>query len=180
VRTCLRLACLPSYLPADFQVRLVDRNCADEGDADWDWADVIFISLMVAQRDDYAICVSKARERGKPIAVGGPFTHAMPEVAAADADWVCFGEAEDIMDSLVNDVRACVRGRQYQGGDTTDMTTVRPPRFDLLPRIQDYLCMPIQFSRGCPFRCKFCDIIEIYGRVPRIKQPARSWPSSLC
>src|SRR4030095_6796115 len=86
----LGLLTVASYLPTDFPVRLIDRNCADEGDADWDWADVLFISLMVAQRDDYAMCVSKARQRGKPIAVGGPFTHAMPEVATADADWVCF------------------------------------------------------------------------------------------
>jgi radical SAM superfamily enzyme YgiQ (UPF0313 family) len=133
----------------------------------------VFISLMMVQRDDYDVCVATAKARGKPIAVGGPFTHALPEVAVADADWVCFGEAESIIDAFVHDLREGIRGKQYQGGNNTDMTAVLPPRFDLLQHMHEYVCMPIQFSRGCPFRCEFCDIIEIYGRVPRTKRPSQ-------
>jgi radical SAM superfamily enzyme YgiQ (UPF0313 family) len=90
-------------------------------------------------------------------------------MAAADGDWVCYGEAETVIDALVNDLRAGSRGGQYQGGASTDMETVRLPRYELLPDINAYVTMDVQFSRGCPFRCEFCDIIEIYGRVPRTK-----------
>src|SRR5581483_3234422 len=122
-----------------------------------------------ALREDYRACVAAAKRRGKPVAVGGPLTHALPDMAAADGDWVCYGEAETVIDELVNDLRAGRRGKHYQGGASTDMETVRLPRYELLPDINDYVTMDVQFSRGCPFRCEFCDIIEIYGRVPRTK-----------
>ena len=73
----------------------------------------------MAQREDYRACVASAKMRGKPIAVGGPFTHALPEEACADADWICFGEAEDIMEELAGDMRTDQRGRRYQGGSDT-------------------------------------------------------------
>jgi radical SAM superfamily enzyme YgiQ (UPF0313 family) len=165
----LGLLTIASYLPGDFSVRLIDRNVSEESDADWKWADVVFISLMMAQREDYSQCLAQAEIHRKPIAVGGPFTHALPEIACADADWVCFGEAETIMDEFVSDLRAGRRGKQYQGGSNTDMERVKIPRFELLPNVNDYATMALQFSRGCPFRCEFCDIIEIYGRVPRTK-----------
>jgi radical SAM superfamily enzyme YgiQ (UPF0313 family) len=97
----------------------------------------------------------------------------MPERLLAHADWICFGEAESIMDELVEDLRAGRRGKRYQGGNKTDMERVRVPRFDLVPDFGEYTAMPVQFSRGCPFQCEFCDIIEIYGRVPRTKAPAQ-------
>src|SRR5215467_5827322 len=169
----LGLLTLASYLPDDFSIRLVDRNVAKESESDWNWADVVFLSVMMAQREDYSACVAAARARAKPIAIGGPFTHALPEIACADADWVCFGEVETIVEELVRDLRADRRGKHYQGGSATDMEAVKVPRFELLPHINDYVTMAMQFSRGCPFRCEFCDIIEIYGRVPRTKRPAQ-------
>src|SRR5262245_32631630 len=167
----LGLLTIASYLPPDFEVRLVDRNVREETDADWAWADAVFLSAMLAQRGDYAACVEKARTLGKPVAVGGPLTHAMPEPLLRNADWVCFGEAESIMEELVADLRGGRRGKRYQGGNKTDMRTVRVPRFDLVADFTEYTAMAVQFSRGCPFQCEFCDIIEIYGRVPRTKTP---------
>lgn len=169
----LGLLTIASYLPEDFSVRLIDRNVAEESAADWQWADVVFLSVMMAQREDYLECVAIAKRRGKPIAVGGPLTHALPEMACANADWVCFGEAETIMDELAGDLRADRRGRKYQGGSETNMELVKIPRFELMPDVNHYATMALQFSRGCPFKCEFCDIIEIYGRVPRTKMPAQ-------
>jgi radical SAM superfamily enzyme YgiQ (UPF0313 family) len=169
----LGLLTIAAYLPEDFSVRLVDRNVAEESSSDWEWADVVFLSVMMAQQKDYLECVANAKIRGKPVAVGGPFTHALPEAACADAAWVCFGEAESIMERLVGDLRAGRRGRQYHGGSATNMESVKIPRFELLPDVNDYATMALQFSRGCPFKCEFCDIIEIYGRVPRTKTPAQ-------
>jgi radical SAM superfamily enzyme YgiQ (UPF0313 family) len=170
----LGLLTIASYFPGDFSLRLIDRNVAEESPSDWEWADVVFISLMMAQREDYLACMAQARRRRKPVAVGGPFTHAMPEVACADADWVCFGEAESIMAELIDDLRAGRRGKRYEGGAKTDMMRVKIPRFDLLADVNDYATMALQFSRGCPFKCEFCDIIEIYGRVPRTKTPVQT------
>jgi radical SAM superfamily enzyme YgiQ (UPF0313 family) len=168
----LGLLTLASYLPSDFHIRLIDRNVEEETKDDWTWADVVFFSLMTAQIDDYRECVLKCRKFGKRFAVGGPFTHAFPEMAS-DADWVCFQEAEDIMDEFVADLRAGRRGRSYNGGAKTDLTRVKMPRFELLRGLHRYGTMPLQFSRGCPFRCEFCDIIEIYGRVSRTKNPSQ-------
>ena len=169
----LGLLSVASYLPDDFEVRLVDRNVRAESEADWAWADVVFLSLMLAQEEDYQECVERARARGVPIAVGGPYTSAFPERAAAEADWVCRGEAETIMQDLVADLRADRRGHHYEGGHETDMKSVRTPRYELLGDPSDYYVMPVQFSRGCPYTCEFCDIIEIYGRVPRTKSPSQ-------
>jgi radical SAM superfamily enzyme YgiQ (UPF0313 family) len=167
----LGLLTIAGYFPGDFSLRLIDRNVSEESPSDWEWADIVVISAMLAQQADYRRCVSRAKLYDKPIAVGGPFTHAMPNTACADADWVCFGEAESIMDPFVSDLRADRRRQNYQGGSATDMESVKPPRFDLLHNINDYATMALQFSRGCPFKCEFCDIIEIYGRVPRTKRP---------
>jgi hypothetical protein len=78
----LGLLTVAAYLPEDFSLRLVDRNVAEECVSDWEWADVVFLSVMMAQREDYRECVAQAKMRGKPIAVGGPFTHALPGLPA--------------------------------------------------------------------------------------------------
>jgi radical SAM superfamily enzyme YgiQ (UPF0313 family) len=165
----LGLLTLAAWLPDDFNIRLIDRNIALETEDDWQWADVVFLSLMLVQRDDYETCLHNARSHHTPVAVGGPFTSSCPEEVAEQADWACYGEVESVVDALVGDIRANRRGRVYQGGNKTDMKNVKIPRYDLLPDINEYYVMPVQFSRGCPFNCEFCDIIEIYGRVPRTK-----------
>lgn len=167
----LGLLTLASYLPEDFEIKLVDRNVREETAEEWRWADVVFFSLMGIQQEDYRRCLKRAREYHVPVAVGGPYTHAFPEEARQEADWVCFGEAESIMDTFLADLRAQSKGKEYDGGNKTDMNSVKLPRYDLLENIQDYGAMALQFSRGCPFMCEFCDIIEIYGRVPRTKSP---------
>jgi radical SAM superfamily enzyme YgiQ (UPF0313 family) len=169
----LGLLTIASHLPPDFEVRLVDRNVSGDTDADWEWADAIFLSAMLAQRADCEDCLGRSKALGKPVALGGPLTHAMPAGPLGQADWICFGEAESIMDDLVADLRADRRGKRYQGGNATDMRRAKLPRFDLIPDLNDYAVMAIQFSRGCPFQCEFCDIIEIYGRVPRTKTPGQ-------
>jgi radical SAM superfamily enzyme YgiQ (UPF0313 family) len=166
----LGLLTIGAYLPDDFQIRLADRNVAEETDSDWDWADIVFISAMLVQQEDYGVCIASAKRRGTPIAVGGPFTNSAPERVARDADWICFGEAEDVIDQLIDDLRADKRGRVYRGSTDTDLESLKPPRFDLID-VTQYNHMAVQFSRGCPYNCEFCDIIEIYGRRPRTKRP---------
>ncbi len=169
----LGLLTIASYFPPEFEIRLIVRNVREETEDDWQWADAVLLSLMAVQKADYLRCLSEARRFKKPVAIGGPYTHAFSEEIVAEGDWICFGEAESIMPEFISDLREGRRGKQYQGGNKTNMESVPVPRYDLLENIQDYGTMAVQFSRGCPFLCEFCDIIEIYGRVPRTKSPAQ-------
>jgi radical SAM superfamily enzyme YgiQ (UPF0313 family) len=110
--------------------------------------------------------------RGKPVVVGGPDVTGSPEVYAA-ADFIVAGEAEEI----INDFIAAWESGQRRGRFTAekfkiDVTKTPIPRFDLIRR-EDYLYWGVQFARGCPFTCEFCDIIELYGRAPRVKTAAQ-------
>jgi Radical SAM superfamily len=112
--------------------------------------------------------VALARQRGKPVVVGGPDVSLSPD-AYADADFRVLGEAETIIEAFIaawdNGER---RGLFEAARAVTDVTKTPVPRFDLLKRSQ-YLYLGVQFSRGCPFNCEFCDIAELYGRVSRTK-----------
>lgn len=167
----LGLMTVASYLPEDFQVRLVDRNVREESAEDWHWADVVFLSLMAIQSEDYRVCIRNARQYGKAVAVGGPYTHFRAEAILADAQWVCVGEGEPIMAEFIDDLRGGRTQKVYQGADHTDMTSVQIPRYDLISRLRDYFLMPVQFSRGCPYHCEFCDVVERHGHLHRAKTP---------
>ncbi len=169
----LGLVTIASYLPDDFEVRLVDRNLDEVREADWIWAEVVFVSWMFGiQEDDYVACREAARRHGKGLAVGGAHCVDVPERLAREADWVCLGEGEPILARLVADIRADERGRTY-GPERFDLTHARVPRFELLEKPNRYAMHALQFSRGCPFRCEFCDIPDNFGRVPRTKRPAQ-------
>jgi radical SAM superfamily enzyme YgiQ (UPF0313 family) len=140
-------------------------------EAEWDWAELVLISAMTSQQET-AVQIRLAKERGKPVAVGGPSaTSFYPELQAAGADYLVLDEGEITLPLWVE---ALEQG-QSQGifranGQKTDMTHAPMPRFDLL-EMEAYQTMSVQFSRGCPFQCEFCDIIVIYGRKPRTKSP---------
>jgi hypothetical protein len=155
-------------LPAHWTCRLVDRNVSELTDADLDWADLVMTGGMNVQRLDCLAVIERAQGRGKPVVVGGTDVTSEPEVYDR-ADFSVIGEAEPVMDRLV----AAWNEGQRRGTFTAekfkaDVTTTPVPRFDLLRRV-DYLHYSVQFSRGCPFTCEFCDIIELFGRVPRVK-----------
>src|SRR4029078_9473915 len=123
---------------------------------------------MNVQRFDCLDVIELARRHGKPVAVGGPDVTSQPEIYGA-ADFVVWGEAEGIIDELIeawNDGRRS--GMFVSARSSVDVTQTPVPRFDLARR-WDYMHFSVQFSRGCPFTCEFCDIIELYGRVPRVK-----------
>src|SRR6201988_2960023 len=168
----LGLITVAAMLPKHWDVRLVNRNTESLTDADLDWADLIMIGGMLNQQPDFLYLIELAHLHGKPVCVGGPDVSSSPHLYAA-ADFQVIGEAEHIMKDFI---AAWERGER-RGVFTAekfkiDMTQSPLPRYDLL-KLEHYLYIGIQFSRGCPFTCEFCDIIELYGRVPRAKTNAQ-------
>jgi radical SAM superfamily enzyme YgiQ (UPF0313 family) len=164
----LGLLTVAAMLPTNWDLRLIDRNIADLTEADLIWADLIMAGGMLSQQQDLLHLIDLCHARGKQIAVGGSDPTSSPHVYGS-ADFLLVGEAEGMIDKLISawlagEKNGCFRAEKF----TADMTASPVPRFDLI-ETDDYLQVGIQFSRGCPFTCEFCDIIELYGRVPRIK-----------
>ncbi len=164
----LGLITLAALLPAAWNIRLINRNAEDLSDADIDWADLVMTGGMMPQRLDSLALIEQCQARGKPVAIGGPDSMSSPDVFT-HADFRVLGEAEGLIEQFIADWSAGVRSGTYQGEKfQADVTKSPVPRFDLL-NLSHYLYVGMQFSRGCPFTCEFCDIIELYGRVPRAK-----------
>ena len=164
----LGLITLAALLPSHWTVRLVNRNTETLEDADLAWADVVMTGGMLFQQADSLALIRRAHAAGKPIAIGGPDATSSPHIYA-DADFRVLGEAEGAIDAFVAAWDAGARSGDFVAPKfQVDVTKSPIPRFDLL-KFDHYLFVGVQFSRGCPFTCEFCDIIELYGRVPRAK-----------
>jgi radical SAM superfamily enzyme YgiQ (UPF0313 family) len=170
----LSLTTVAAILPQTWEFRLVDRNVRLESEADWYWADLVIISGMIVQKPDMLHLISEAKRRGKRVAVGGPYVTSVPEAAQeAGADFLVLDEGEITLPLLVEALeRGETSGVFRANGEKPDVTATPVPRFDLLD-LRAYNDMSVQFSRGCPFQCEFCDIIVLYGRKPRTKTPAQ-------
>ncbi|GAB4153558.1 MAG: B12-binding domain-containing radical SAM protein [Cyanobacteria bacterium J069] len=170
----LSLITVAAILPQTWEFRLVDRNADYETEADWEWADLVIISGMIVQKDDMLDLIREAKRRGKPVAVGGPYVTSVPDPALeAGADYLVLDEGEITLPLFVEALeRGEPSGIFRANGEKPDVTTTPIPRFDLLD-LDVYSDMSVQFSRGCPYQCEFCDIIVLYGRKPRTKTPAQ-------
>jgi radical SAM superfamily enzyme YgiQ (UPF0313 family) len=168
----LGLITVAALCPASWQIRLIDHAFEELRDEDLQWADLVMVSAMHAQRADALAALSRARAFGRRTFVGGPWASTDPEAVLRVADHVMVGEAEEAFPGIATALENGTAHALYRIIDKPDMTRSPVPRFDLLHR-EKYTSMPIQFSRGCPFQCEFCDIITIYGRRPRAKTPAQ-------
>ena len=170
--TPLGLITVAALLPTAWTVRLVDRNTEALADDDLEWADLVMTGGMLPQYFDTIEIIDLCRARGKPVVVGGPGVTSVPELYSK-ADFQVLGEAEGIIDAFIAAWQAGDRQGVFEAEKfTIDVTKSPVPRFDLL-KMEHYLYIGVQFSRGCPFTCEFCDIIELYGRVPRAKTNAQ-------
>jgi radical SAM superfamily enzyme YgiQ (UPF0313 family) len=164
----LGLITVAALLPKSWDIRLVNRNTDELTAGDLDWADLVMTGGMMPQQRDTLEVLALAKARGRPVAVGGPDATSSPHIYAA-ADFQVLGEAEGIIGDFIAAWEAGTRSGVFTAEKfKVDVTRTPPPRFDLL-RFDRYLYVGVQFSRGCPFTCEFCDIIELYGRVPRTK-----------
>jgi radical SAM superfamily enzyme YgiQ (UPF0313 family) len=162
----LGLATLAALCPSHWQVEIIDENIEDvplEPDAE-----IIGICGMGVQFPRQKELLDYYRKRGHYVLAGGSYTSLCPEHYADLADTVIAGEAEYIFPQFCNDFDNGAPKRLYHETDTVALTDSPTPRFDLL-KLKSYVYASLQFSRGCPFRCEFCDIIVMFGRKPRVK-----------
>jgi radical SAM superfamily enzyme YgiQ (UPF0313 family) len=164
----LGLITVAALLPKDWDIRLINCNAEALTNSDIDWGDVVMTGGMLPQRSNCLDLIKRCQSRGKPVIVGGPDVTSSPDAYQA-ADMLFLGEAEGAIDMLVDAWNGGARtGRFKTPKFSVDVKTSPIPRFDLL-KFDHYMYIGVQFSRGCPFNCEFCDIIELYGRVPRSK-----------
>jgi radical SAM superfamily enzyme YgiQ (UPF0313 family) len=165
----LGLLTVAAMLPRDWELRLVDLNVEPLTDAEVRWADYVMVSGMLVHRTSVAAIVDRCVANGTPVIAGGPlFTTCHAEFPRIQH--FVLGEAEDVLPQLIEDMRAGSVRPSYEGAGRPDLSRIPPPRWDLIdPR--SYVTMAVQFSRGCPYDCEFCDITTMNGRVPRTKSP---------
>lgn len=175
----LGLVTVAALLPQEWEFKLVDRNVRDVTEAEWAWADIVLMSAMIVQRRDFHYLIEEAHKRGKRIAVGGPYPTALPQ-ECTNADYLVLDEGEITVPMFLDALaRGETKGTFRSNGDKPDVTGTPIPRFDLL-QLDAYAEMSVQFSRGCPFMCEFCDIIVLYGRKPRTKTPQQMLAELQC
>lgn len=167
----LGLITMAALLPSEWELHLADLNARTLPARAWDWADLVMITGMLVQREGLLSLVREAKARGKTVVVGGPYATSLPqEVLDAGADFLVRGEAENTMSLFLAALAAGESQGVFQQDSKPEMSDSPLPRFDLLPR-EDYSVMSIQTSRGCPYDCEFCDVVNLYGRKPRYKEP---------
>ena len=169
----LGLLTVAALLPQEWEFRLADLNLGPLTAASWQWADLVMITGMIIQREGILRLVREAKEQGKTVIVGGPCATSLPQdMLEAGADFLVRGEGETTIPRLLAALREGQPGGVIEEDGKPKMSISPVPRFDLIT-LDDYTAIGIQTSRGCPFDCEFCDIVSLFGRTPRYKDPGQ-------
>jgi radical SAM superfamily enzyme YgiQ (UPF0313 family) len=164
------LLLIAAYIPDSWPVRFVDENIAPASAADFEWADVVFVSGMHIQAPQIHDVARRAKAAGKVTALGGPSVSSAPEMYP-DFDYLHIGELGDGTDRLVarlDEGGAPPEQLRFQSKERLPLSEFPIPAYHLVP-LARYLMCTLQFSSGCPYLCEFCDIPNLYGRQPRFK-----------
>src|SRR5882724_226220 len=165
----LGLTTISAMLPPTWERRLVDLNVRPLKPADIKWADIVLVTAMLVQKESLLKVIAQCKAKGKRVVVGGPFiTSAIEKIPGIDH--IFLGEAETTLPTFIEDLERGEAKPLYQAAEKPSLYGTPIPDFGLAD-LKRYSMMGVQYSRGCPFQCEFCDIIEIYGRVPRTKTP---------
>jgi radical SAM superfamily enzyme YgiQ (UPF0313 family) len=163
----LGLLTVSALLPKQWERRLVDLNVRSLKSSDIEWADMVFVTGMLVQKESLHEAVRRCKARGKRVVLGGPYVTTTIE-DLPDADHIFIGEAETTLPQFIDDLELGEAKKSYKALERPPLSTTPVADFHLAD-MKRYSAMSVQYSRGCPFNCEFCDIIEIYGRVPRTK-----------
>ncbi len=167
----LGLLTVAALFPPEYDIRLVDLNVVTLKDADLDWADIAFTSTMIVQQASLKTVIERCNRARVPVVSGGPHpTTYHDEIQGVD--YFVLDEVEEYFPQFLQDLTAGKAKEINREPRKPDITRVPIPRFDLI-NINDYHIIGLQFSRGCPFDCEFCDITKLYGRVARTKTPVQ-------
>jgi radical SAM superfamily enzyme YgiQ (UPF0313 family) len=163
----LGLLTVAAMLPKSWERRLIDLNVEPLKPEEIEWADIVFISAMIVQKESLEQVIKACRAKGKRIALGGPYVSTSSD-QFPEVDFIFVGETETTLPQFVEDLENNVAKHIYKADERPSLLQTPAPEFSLIDP-NNYSAMNLQYSRGCPFQCEFCDIIEIYGRVPRTK-----------
>ena len=168
----LGLLTIAGMFPDNYAMKVVDMNIEPLTDAHLQWADVVFTSTMIVQKESLYEVAERCNQADVPIIAGGPHPTSYYDNIKAETDATInhflFGEVEEIFEDFLTDFESGVAKEVYRETRKPDITKTPLPRYDLID-INSYGSMALQFSRGCPFNCEFCDITKLFGRVPRTK-----------
>ena len=165
----LGLMTVSALLPEAFEKRLVDMNTTELTDEDILWADFAFISGMIVQKDTSIAVIKRCKDLGVKTIAGGPLFTSLHE-QFDDVDHFILNEGEVTIPMFLEDLEKGELKRIYTSQIKPDIKNTPKPDLSLI-NPSDYYIMPLQFSRGCPFDCDFCDIVNLNGRIPRNKSP---------
>lgn len=174
-----RKACFPplglltvaAMLPGEWQRRLVDMNTQNLRDEDILWADIVFLSAMSIQSESADSVIARCQSFGKRIVAGGPHFTSSPGQYDG-VDHLVLNEAEITLPRFLEDLEAGCPAHVYTTDTWADLSMTPTPTWDLVP-MKQYSSMNLQYSRGCPYNCDFCDITVLYGHKPRTKSRAQ-------
>jgi len=167
----LGLLTVAAMLPEEWEKRLVDMNVQRLSDGDLAWADYVFISAMAVQKRSVREIIERCRAIGVSTVAGGPLFSTAHE-DYPDVDHLVLNEAEVVLPEFIEDLRQGRARKIYSSERWADLRTTPIPMWDLI-EMKHYATINIQYSRGCPFNCEFCDITLLYGHAPRTKDTAQ-------
>jgi radical SAM superfamily enzyme YgiQ (UPF0313 family) len=163
----LGLMTVAALLPQHWIFKLIDENVEPLLDDHLKWADIVCTGGMLTQQKNMLNFIRRAHDLDRIVMVGGPDPTSQTDVYR-EADFLVLGEGEITIPMFLNDLHKGAKSGRYFSETKANMLEAVVPRYDLI-NFRNYLMIGLQFVRGCPFNCEFCDIIELYGRIPRYK-----------
>jgi len=165
----LGLLTVASMLPKDWNKQVADENVAPVSDEQLAWADLVFVSAMIVQKESAQIIIARCKALNKVVVAGGPLFSSQPD-KFPEVNHLVLGEAEITLPLFLEDLAKGKAQQRYVSSERPDITLTPIPMWSLV-RFRDYATPLVQYSRGCPFDCEFCDITVMNGRIPRVKTP---------
>jgi radical SAM superfamily enzyme YgiQ (UPF0313 family) len=163
----LGILTVAGMLPKDWEIKLLDMTTARLRDRDIQWADYVFVTAMLIQQKSADQVIERCRKLGTKIVVGGPLFTSLPE-QYVHVDHLVLKEAELTLPQFIRDLEAGCARKVYNTRERADLCETPIPLWSLIDT-KKYALMCIQYSRGCPFNCDFCDVTTLFGHKIRTK-----------